>query len=90
LHNGTCRVKGGVADQSTHRRMGFGTACKEETSRMKNVLIETSGGGEKNYVFGLRKTVYSQKNSCNKIIIKIVSKELFLGKGSHYNQLMAV
>jgi hypothetical protein len=44
--------------------MGIGTACKKETSRMKNVSIERSGG--KNYVFGLRKTVYSQKISFNK------------------------
>jgi hypothetical protein len=38
--------------------MGLGTAYKGETSRMKNVLIESCEG--KNYVFGLRKTVYSQ------------------------------
>jgi hypothetical protein len=34
--------------------------------------------------------MYSQKNSFNKIIIKIVSKVFFLGKGPYYNQLMAV
>jgi hypothetical protein len=61
LHNGTHRGKGGAADQSVHGRIGLGTVCKAETSRMKNVLIESSGG--KNYVFESRKTVYSQKNS---------------------------
>jgi hypothetical protein len=39
LQNGTHR-----GDQSIHGRMGLGTACKEETSRMKNVLILSSGG----------------------------------------------
>jgi hypothetical protein len=39
--------------------MGLGTACKEETLGMKNVLSESSGG--KKIVFGLRKIVYSQK-----------------------------
>jgi hypothetical protein len=52
--------KRGAADQSIHGRMGLGTACKEETSRMKNVSIESSGG--KNYAFGLRKTACRQKN----------------------------
>jgi hypothetical protein len=60
LQNGTHRGKGGAADQSVHGRMGLGTAFKGETPRMKNVSIESSGG--KNYVFGLRKTVYPQKN----------------------------
>jgi hypothetical protein len=50
-----------IADQSVHERLRLGTACKEETSRIKNVSIESFGG--KKYVFGLRKTVYSQKNS---------------------------
>jgi hypothetical protein len=40
-------------------RMGLGTACKGETSRMKNVSIESCGG--KNYVFRLRKTVLTEK-----------------------------
>jgi hypothetical protein len=34
---------------------------KEKTSRIKNVSIE--GSGEKSDVFGLRETMYSQKNS---------------------------
>jgi hypothetical protein len=32
------------ADQSVHGRMGLWTACKEETSRMKDVSFESSGG----------------------------------------------
>jgi hypothetical protein len=56
LQNGTHRGKGGEADQSTHGRIGLGTACKEETSRMRNVSSERSGA--KKNVFGLRKTVY--------------------------------
>jgi hypothetical protein len=44
LQNGTHRRKGGAADQLTHRRMGLGTARKVETSVMKNVSIERSGG----------------------------------------------
>jgi hypothetical protein len=36
--------KGGAADQSGHGRMGLGTAWKKETSRMKNISIESSGG----------------------------------------------
>jgi hypothetical protein len=44
LHNGTHRGKAGAADQSTQGRMGLGTARKEETSRVKNVSIESSGG----------------------------------------------
>jgi hypothetical protein len=44
LQNGTHRGKGGMADQSIHRRVGLGTAHKGETSRMKNVLIVSSGG----------------------------------------------
>jgi hypothetical protein len=41
--------------------MGLGTACKAETPRM-NIVIESSGGEK---LFGLEKTVYSQKNSFN-------------------------
>jgi hypothetical protein len=41
--DGTHRGKGGVANQSIHGRMGLGTGYKEETLRMKNVLIESSG-----------------------------------------------
>jgi hypothetical protein len=44
LQNGTHGGKGAAADQSIHGRMGLGTACKGETSRVKNVLIESSGG----------------------------------------------
>jgi hypothetical protein len=47
LQNGTHRGKGGAADQSIHdRRMGLGTARKGETSRMKNISTEGSGGGK--------------------------------------------
>jgi hypothetical protein len=58
---------GGAADQSMHERMGLGTACKGEILRMKNISIESYGG--KHYVFGLRKTVYPQKNSYIYILI---------------------
>jgi hypothetical protein len=44
FQNGTHREKGGTADQSTHGRMGLGAARKAETSRMKNVSTESSGG----------------------------------------------
>jgi hypothetical protein len=44
LQNGTHRRRGGAADQSIHGRMGLGTACKEETLRMKNVSIVSSEG----------------------------------------------
>jgi hypothetical protein len=44
LQNGTHRGKGGAADQLILGRMGLTTACKEETLRMKNVSIESSGG----------------------------------------------
>jgi hypothetical protein len=45
-----------MADQSIHGRMGLGIACKEETSKIKNVSIESSGGknclwAQDNYVF---------------------------------------
>jgi hypothetical protein len=63
LQNGTHRGKGSPAEQSAHGRMGLGIASKEETSRMKNISFENSGG--KNYDSGFRKTVYSQKNSFN-------------------------
>jgi hypothetical protein len=43
LQNGTHRGRG-AADQSIHGRMGLGTVCKEETLRMKNFLIVSSGG----------------------------------------------
>jgi hypothetical protein len=48
-----------VADQSAHGRMGLGTTCKEETSKIKNVSIE--GSGRKKFSFGLRKTVFTEK-----------------------------
>lgn len=44
LQNEIYRGKGDVADQSTHGRMGLGAAFKKETSRMKNVSVESSGG----------------------------------------------
>jgi hypothetical protein len=47
LQNGTHRGKEGAADQSIHGRMGLGTACKAETSRTKNVSIDSSGGKKK-------------------------------------------
>jgi hypothetical protein len=63
LQNGTHRGTGVAADSSTHGRMGLGTTCREETLRMKNISIVSSG--EKKYAFGLRKTVFSQENTCN-------------------------
>jgi hypothetical protein len=70
--------------------MGLGAAHKEGTSRMKNVSIESFRG--KNYVFGLRKTVYSQKNSYIYIIsvgncqqvreVKALRPNLFTGINS--------
>jgi hypothetical protein len=62
LQNGPHRGKGRAANQSTYRRIGLGTACKKETTRMKNISI-TRSGEKKKYVLRLRKTVYSQKNS---------------------------
>jgi hypothetical protein len=50
-----------LSSQSIHGRMGLWAVCRGETSRMKNVSI-VSSGGRKNF-FGLRKTVYPQKNS---------------------------
>jgi hypothetical protein len=44
LQNGNHRGKRGMADQSIHGRIALGTACKGETSRIKNVSIESSGG----------------------------------------------
>jgi hypothetical protein len=57
LQNGTHRGKGAAAEQSARGRMGLGPACKEETSRIKNVHIKISGGKrlcrwfQKNYVY---------------------------------------
>jgi hypothetical protein len=62
LQNGTHKGKGGVADQSTHGRIGLGAAYKKETSRMKNVSVESSGG----------------KKLCLWIEENCVSKEKFL------------
>jgi hypothetical protein len=42
-----------------HGRMGLGTACKGETSRMKNVSIESYGA--KKIMSRLRKTVLTEK-----------------------------
>jgi hypothetical protein len=64
LQNGSHRGKGVAEDQSTHGRMGLGTVCKEETSRMKNVSIEN---WRKRVGFGLRETVCSQKHFFNNI-----------------------
>jgi hypothetical protein len=58
LHSG----EGGTAGQSAYARIGSGAARKEETSRMKNVSIESSG---RKKVFGMRKILKSQKNSFN-------------------------
>jgi hypothetical protein len=44
-------------------RMGLGTACREETSKMNNITIEKSDRKKK--VFWMRKTMYSHKNSFN-------------------------
>jgi hypothetical protein len=35
--------EGGAADRSVHGRMGLGRVCKEETLRIKNVVIDSSG-----------------------------------------------
>lgn len=60
LQNGTYGGKGGTADQSTYGRMRLGIVFRENISRIKNVLIE-SCGGKKNYIFGLRRTVFTEK-----------------------------
>jgi hypothetical protein len=71
LQNGTHRGKGGAADQSIHGRMGLGTAGKGETSRMKNVSIESSGGKElrlwveENCVFSERQWVWNEVHSAS-------------------------
>jgi hypothetical protein len=44
LQNGTHRGQGDATGQSTHGRMGLGTACEAETSGVKSVSIENSGG----------------------------------------------
>jgi hypothetical protein len=51
------RGEGGATHQAARGRMGFGTVCKAETSRVKNISIESSEG-KKIYVFGFSKTVY--------------------------------
>jgi hypothetical protein len=51
LQNGTHKGKGGVADKSTHGRLGLGTTCKAETSRMENASVKSSAGVEENCVF---------------------------------------
>jgi hypothetical protein len=48
LQNATDRGNGGATDQSIHGSVGLGTACKEETSRMKNGSIKSSVG--KHYI----------------------------------------
>jgi hypothetical protein len=70
------RIAGQVAEWNPQGESRRGTPvstrkrhrAKRETSRIGNVSIE-SYGGEKIYIFGLRKTVYLQKNLLNKIII---------------------
>jgi hypothetical protein len=44
LQKGTHRGRGVAADPSTHGRMGLGTTCREETLKMKDVSIVSSGG----------------------------------------------
>jgi hypothetical protein len=44
LQNGTHRGEGGAADQSIHGKMGLRTECKEETLRIEDVSIVSSGG----------------------------------------------
>jgi hypothetical protein len=58
LLNETHREKAGTAEQSTHGRMGLGTACEKEISRMKKISID---GSEEKNVFGLRKTAFTEK-----------------------------
>jgi hypothetical protein len=43
---GETEARQSAADQSTHGSMGLGTASKGDTSRMKSISIESSGGGE--------------------------------------------
>jgi hypothetical protein len=52
--------RGGEADKSARGRMGLQTARKAETLRMRKCSTE-SGRGRGDYIFDLRKTVYSQK-----------------------------
>jgi hypothetical protein len=63
LQNGANRGKGGAVVHSACGRIGLGIACKEETSRMKNDSVKSSG--RKKIMFGLRKTVYFQKSFFN-------------------------
>jgi hypothetical protein len=44
INTGTHKGKGDSAHQSTHGRMKLGTASKEETSRLKDILIQSSRG----------------------------------------------
>jgi hypothetical protein len=71
FRNGTHRGKGGAADQSIYGRMGLGTACKEETSKVKNVSIESFGGKE--LCFGVKGNwVFTEKLKNNKFNCKML------------------
>jgi hypothetical protein len=59
LQNETHRGTVGTAEQPTHGRMGLGTACKEEISRMQKISIDGSEG--EGGIFGLRKTAFTEK-----------------------------
>jgi hypothetical protein len=47
LQNGTRKGKGDEVDQSGLGGFGLGAACKEETSRMKNISIGNPGAKKK-------------------------------------------
>jgi hypothetical protein len=60
LQNGTTKGRGGAAEQSIRGRMGLERVCKDETSRMKTVSIESSGG-RKLYLRVEENTVFTDK-----------------------------
>jgi hypothetical protein len=51
--------------------MGLGTACKEETSKVKNISIESSEGG-KHYGIWMRKTIYLEKIPLTTTTVSII------------------
>jgi hypothetical protein len=71
LQNGTHRGNGGEADQSTHGRTGKGTACKQEVSRMRNILIESSGVKKKSLQVE-ENCIHRRISICEFIIIIII------------------
>jgi hypothetical protein len=75
LQNGTRRGKGDAANQSIHGRIGLGIACKEETSRMKNISNESSGG-KKLCVWIEENCVFTEKSLY--IRIKVLPKNILV------------